>query len=306
MKKLQINKLNINFSVIIFSFIILFGILVIMYPMISNYKHHKDSLKMIEEYSKKTAKATDKVYNDLIHSAERYNHNLYVNGSFNSYVRPKDLAEEYPKQLNIAGNGIMAYIKIPKINVEVPIYHGTDDDVLQKGIGHFDRSSLPIGGASTHSILSGHRGFAAAKLFSDLDQMSKGDIFYIFVLNKRLTYRVSDVSVVLPEQADRLSISEGRDKVTLVTCTPFAVNTHRLLVTGDREVDLDAIDSIDNKKISVNDTIILSGFAFGIFSLSSTFYALIFWRRKKKIEEPRIYIVIDDKNKIIEDYIDII
>ena len=158
--------------------------------------------------------------------------NIYgdVFGSDDTQIEDTD----YWKALNVAEDGVMGYLSIPKINVRLAIYHGTAEDVLQTGIGHMNGTSLPIGGESTHSVLAAHRGLPAARLFTDIDQMQQGDMFYIHVLDETLAYQVDQILTVLPSDTDALQIEKGKDYVTLVTCTPYAVNTHRLLVRGTR------------------------------------------------------------------------
>ena len=158
--------------------------------------------------------------------------NIYgdVFGSDDTQIEDTD----YWKVLNVAEDGVMGYLSIPKINVRLAIYHGTAEDVLQTGIGHMNGTSLPIGGESTHSVLAAHRGLPAARLFTDIDQMQQGDMFYIHVLDETLAYQVDQILTVLPSDTDSLQIEKGKDYVTLVTCTPYAVNTHRLLVRGTR------------------------------------------------------------------------
>lgn len=143
-------------------------------------------------------------------------------------------AENYNSQLDIAGNGIIGYVIIPKIQVNLPIYHGTDAEVLDRGVGHLLGSSLPVGGKNTHTILSGHSGMASQKMFTDLEQLTHGDVFYLNVLGETLAYQVTEINTVLPYETDHLSIVPGKDLCTLVTCTPYGVNTHRLLVRGSR------------------------------------------------------------------------
>lgn len=145
---------------------------------------------------------------------------------------------EYEAQLNVAGNGIMGYIEIPGIKCSLPIYHGTDEAVLQIAVGHIPGSSLPVGGERSHCVLSGHRGLPSAKLFTDLDQMEEGDLFMLHVLDETLTYEVDQITVVLPEEVNDLELVEGEDYCTLVTCTPYGINTHRLLVRGRRTENL--------------------------------------------------------------------
>ena len=143
-------------------------------------------------------------------------------------------AENYDNQLNIAGNGIMGYVEIPKIQVNLPIYHGTDAEELDRGVGHLLGSSLPVGGENTHTILSGHSGMASQKMFTDLEQLTQGDVFYLNVLGETLAYQVTEINTVLPYETDLLGIAPGEDLCTLVTCTPYGVNSHRLLVRGSR------------------------------------------------------------------------
>ena len=166
-----------------------------------------------------------------IDAADAYNRQL--NTTPNSFYKP-DLVSGYAQTLDISGTGIMGYITIPKISVELPIYHGTDEGVLQVAAGHLEGSSLPVGGAGTHAVISAHRGLPSAKLFTNLDELEVGDRFTITVLNRVLTYEVDQISIVLPTEIDQLLPTEGMDYVTLMTCTPYGINTHRLLVRGHR------------------------------------------------------------------------
>ena len=171
-------------------------------------------------------------YARLWREAREYNRALAEQST--RYALTEEQKERYEKLLNVSGDGIMAYIEIPKIGCRLPIYHGTKESALQIAAGHLEWSSLPVGGESAHCVISGHRGLPRAKLFTDLDKMEEGDQFFITVLNKRLTYEVDQIQTVLPEETDSLAITEGKDYVTLVTCTPYAVNTHRILVRGHR------------------------------------------------------------------------
>ena len=166
-----------------------------------------------------------------IDAADAYNRQL--NTTPNSFYKP-DLVSGYAQTLDISGTGIMGYITIPKISVELPIYHGTDEGVLQVAAGHLEGSSLPVGGAGTYAVISAHRGLPSAKLFTNLDELEVGDRFTITVLNRVLTYEVDQISIVLPTEIDQLLPTEGMDYVTLMTCTPYGINTHRLLVRGKR------------------------------------------------------------------------
>lgn len=179
----------------------------------------------------------DSALREAKEQANIYNHSLIPGASTEDAYSQKGLqaaSEDYDSQLNIAGNGIMGYVEIPKISVNLPIYHGTENDSLERGIGHLLGSSLPVGGESTHAILSGHSGMASQKMFTDLGQLAAGDVFYLHVLNETLAYQVVEINTVLPYDTSLLGIVPGEDLCTLVTCTPYGVNTHRLLVCGSR------------------------------------------------------------------------
>jgi len=168
----------------------------------------------------------------ILEEAREYNRNLLKKE--NRYLLDDEEKEEYDSLLDLAGNGVIGYIQIKSIGVNLPVYHGTDESVLQVAIGHIEGTSLPVGGPSTHSALSGHRGLPSAKLFSDLDKVAEGDTFTITVLNQTITYEVDQIEVVEPEDTSLLNIVAGKDYVTLITCTPYGINTHRLLVRGRR------------------------------------------------------------------------
>ena len=208
-----------------------------LYPVVSNYVNQKYASEIFTAYQEIIAQ-TD--YTVLVQEQEKaiaYNKTLVPGTeSEGNYTQEALLSasEEYDSMLNLAGDGIMGYIEIPKINVHLPIYHGTGDSSLSKGVGHLLGSSLPIGGASTHTILSGHSGMASQTMFTDLEQLDIGDVFYLYVLDDVLAYQVAEINTVLPSDTSLLGIWEGEDCCTLVTCTPYKVNTHRLLVTGSR------------------------------------------------------------------------
>ena len=179
----------------------------------------------------------DSALREAKEQADIYNHSLIPGASTQDAYSQEGLqaaSADYDSQLNIAGNGIMGYVEIPKISVNLPIYHGTENDSLERGIGHLLGSSLPVGGESTHTILSGHSGMASQKMFTDLEQLTAGDVFYLHVLNETLSYQVVEINTVLPYDTSLLGIAPGEDLCTLVTCTPYGVNTHRLLVRGSR------------------------------------------------------------------------
>ena len=184
------------------------------------------------DYSTKVSEMDAKEYAALIEEAEAYN--AWLAGAGNSWTMDEEQKTRYEGLLNFTGTGVMGYIDIPKINVKLPIYHGTDEAVLQTSIGHIRETSLPVGGAGSHCALSGHRGLPSAKLFSDLDKVIEGDTFTLSILNETYTYQVDRIRVVQPSDVSALQIVPGEDLCTLITCTPYGINTHRLLVRGHR------------------------------------------------------------------------
>lgn len=215
--------------------IILIGCFVLLYPTISNFFAQKNGSYAIDSYNDTLNQLETAKKNEILEKAQAYNKTLIGNQTAGDPFSGTEAGQdEYWSLLDIEGNGLMGYIQIPKIHVELPIYHGTNENVLQKGIGHWKGSSLPVGGSSTHAVLTGHRGLPTIDLFSDLDQMTEGDVFYLKVLGETLAYQVDQIQTVLPEETESLQVYEGEDYVTLVTCTPYAVNTHRLLVRGTR------------------------------------------------------------------------
>ena len=206
-----------------------------LYPLISNYVNQKYASEIQIAYQELIQQTDDSVLQEAKQRAIAYNLAI-TPGTADAYSEEAlvSAAEDYDSQLDIAGNGIMGYVEIPKIQVNLPIYHGTDAEVLDRGVGHLLGSSLPVGGKNTHTILSGHSGMASQKMFTDLEQLSPGDIFYLNVLNETLAYQVTEINTVLPYETDLLGIVPGEDLCTLVTCTPYGVNTHRLLVRGYR------------------------------------------------------------------------
>ena len=211
---------------------LLAGALLLLYPTISDYWNSLHQSRAIASYAEQVADLDDNMYEQLWADARAYNETL--GSSTSRFVMTDEQKKVYDALLNIAGNGVMGYIEIPKIKCNLPIYHGTDESVLQIAIGHVQGSSLPVGGAGTHCVLSGHRGLPRAKLFTDIDQLTEGDVFLLRVLDETLTYEVDQIRTVLPDELDDLAIEEGKDYCTLVTCTPYGINSHRLLVRGHR------------------------------------------------------------------------
>ena len=211
---------------------LLAGALLLLYPTVSDYWNSFHQSRAIASYAEQVADLDDNMYEQLWADARASNETL--GSSTSRFVMTDEQKKVYDALLNIAGNGVMGYIEIPKIKCNLPIYHGTDESVLQIAIGHVQGSSLPVGGAGTHCVLSGHRGLPRAKLFTDIDQLTEGDVFLLRVLDETLTYEVDQIRTVLPDELDDLAIEEGKDYCTLVTCTPYGINSHRLLVRGHR------------------------------------------------------------------------
>ena len=205
------------------------GLLVLFYPTISEYYNSSRQSKAIVDYD--SLLTEEKNYTLDFEKANAYNQTL---SKMKSPLTDYKKLSDYEKLINVDGMGMMGYISIPKIKVEIPIYHGTSDIVLNSKVGHLEGSSLPVGGTSTHSVLSAHRGLPTAKLFSDLNKLEVGDTFVITVLDRKLTYQVDKITIVKPNDITDLKIVEGEDYVTLLTCTPYGINSHRLLVRGTR------------------------------------------------------------------------
>ena len=220
-----------NKSTIILILVFFVGLSVMLYPTISDYVNQRNQSRAVASYAQDVDSMTDADYSAYFDAADAFNAQVAANE--NALYRPDQLTD-YADTLDITGTGIMGYITISKIGVELPIYHGTSDSVLQIAAGHLEGTSLPVGGASTHAVISAHRGLPSAKLFTNLDQLEVGDTFTITVLDRVLTYEVDKISIVLPTETDELKIAEGKDYVTLMTCTPYGINTHRLLVRGHR------------------------------------------------------------------------
>ena len=238
-----------------------------LYPVISNVMNSSKAGVVINDYSSEVASNTVNKNEFLIEEARNYNKGLSTVNIVDAFTNPKENeSEKYKSILNINDNGMMGYLDIPKIDIKVPIYHGTSNEVLQKGVGHLEGSSFPVGGESTHSVLSAHSGLPSARLFTDLNQLKVGDMFYIYILDQVFAYKVDQVLVVEPADVDALDLQKGEDYVTLVTCTPYAVNTHRLLVRGTRvEYSPEVLESISVEKKLGSDDIILYSSLFIVF-----------------------------------------
>lgn len=222
----------IDKTTLILTGMLLAGLLLLLYPGISNYWNSLHSTQAIAGYTEQVAHLNQADYDKVWDDAEVYNRALAARD--NGFLLTAEQQEQYNSLLNISGMGIMGYVEIPTIDVSLPIYHGIEESVLQIAVGHLDWSSLPVGGTSTHCVLSGHRGLPSAKLFTNLDKLIVGDVFVLRVLDEVLTYEVDRISIVEPRDTNELQIIGGEDLCTLVTCTPYGINTERLLVRGHR------------------------------------------------------------------------
>ncbi len=264
---------------IIVAVIFLCGLSLFLYPTVSNlYNQHLNN-KLIGEYKEAFSSITPEEINKTMKDAVNFNENHGNEGKL------KELGLTYENVLNAADNGVMGYIEIPKISVSLIIYHTIEENVLQKGIGHVPETHLPVGGKNTHSVLAGHTGLPSAKLLTNIDHLKIGDRFYIHVLNEVLEYKIDDISVVEPDEVSRLNVISGKDCVTLVTCTPYGVNSHRLLVRGVRTdgSDLSAKeDGIVNELLNIDMKHLIT------FSLVGLFIIFIAIKKLRSIRKNRL------------------
>ena len=280
-------------SNLILVLILLAGVAIAGYPAFSDYWNSMHQTRAIAGYAERVAELTNDEYVAVWENALDYNRRLASDP--NPWAMTDEDIDDYERQLNVDGTGNMGFISIPRIDVNLPVYHGTSDSVLQTSIGHIDGTSLPAGSVhpdeddydkvefASHSVLSGHRGLPSAKLFSDLDVLEVGDVFYLTVLDQTLTYQVDKITVILPEDSSELALLPGKDYCTLMTCTPYGINTHRLLVRGVRvENDKELIDvrvTADALKI---DPLHVVPFVAGPVLLLMILWVVLFAGRKKK------------------------
>ncbi len=255
------------------------GAAIMLYPTFSDYWNSFHQSRAIAGYSDAVSNLNAEEYERIWQEAVAYNQNM--SGRSGLVLLTNSEMEEYERQLNVGGNGVMGYIEIAKINVSLPIYHGTSEAVLQVATGHIESSSLPVGGASTHCIISGHRGLPSAKLFTDLDQMSEGDIFQLKILNETLTYEVDQIRIVLPSELDELGIVRDQDYCTLVTCTPYGINSHRLLIRGKRIANPQAAAHVTADAVQI-DPVLVAPAAAAPMLLALTVWLIVNPGAKKK------------------------
>ncbi len=289
---------------VLFVIAILVGILVMCIPIISSNLNYRKSLEDIDNYSTGVSRNSNKINDVILEQAKKYNDSVVGTDFIASFSEDREESAEYLGQLNVNDDGIMGYIKIPRIDVEIPIYHGTSSKTLQKGVGHLEGSSLPIGGKGSHAILSGHRGLPSSKLFTDLDQLKKDDMFYIYVLDKVLAYKVDQVKVIEPDDTSDLAIVNDKDYITLVTCTPYALNTHRLLVRGERvEYNKDVLTSIKpSRKITITDIIFFGGLLLAAIIVVFAIRKIIVLSTKTKNDVE----VLDDSVETLEENVEVL
>ena len=273
---------------IFFALVFLAGAGVFLYPTVSDMWNQYRNARLVSRYDEAVTDLSDNEYEKLWNEAKEYNAEHPVNSIADAFGEKDDyvLTHPYDQVLDPNGEGLMGSIEIPKINAKLAIYHGLSKTVLEKGVGHVEGTSLPVGGKSTHAVLAAHRGLPSAKLFTDLDQMKKGDIFILHILGKNLAYKVDQIRTVLPEETGELDIVEGEDHVTLVTCTPYGVNTHRLLVRGIRTKYAEGEirnDETISQRLAVTDPrkVLAGGFAV-LVVLILLIYLSVRYRDKKR------------------------
>lgn len=263
-------------TIIISVILFLFALGLTLYPVVANYVNQKYASEVHTAYLEVVEQADDTALQEARELAILYNQAIVPGtAATDAYSKEAILSasEDYGHQLNVAGDGIMGYIEIPTINVNLPIYHGTGSDSLERGVGHLLGSSLPVGGESTHAILTGHSGMASQKMFTDLVQVEVGDVFYLHILDETLAYQVRELNTVLPHDTSLLGISTGEDLCTLITCTPYGINTHRLLVTGSRipyekaETIVEEITQQEQQPRSTWEEKYIAGIVAGIFAV---------------------------------------
>ncbi len=275
--------------------IFLVGTAVVSYPAISDWYNSRLQSRVVSNY--KDIVSTSQNLEQLKAAARAYNEQLYNGGA--NIAANESASDVYNDILNIAGDGVIGYIDIPIINQELPIYHGTEADVLQVAVGHAENSSFPIGGENTHALLLGHRGLPTARLFNDLDQLVKGDYFEIHVLDEVLVYEVYQIEIVEPVELDKLHIEDGEDLVTLITCTPYGINTHRLLIHG-RRIDAERQKEIiyaDARKINPAYAAITIGIILWAMTMVLILYYATRYRGRSLSRQERIR-----RNEIMDKY----
>ena len=260
--------------------LLLAGLSLLLYPTVSDYWNSFHQTRAIASYAETVAELDNTQYDALWDAAQRYNEALARRNM--TFFLSEAQEKEYESLLDVSGLGIMGYVEIPEINCSLPIYHGTEESVLQIAVGHIEWSSLPVGGESSHCVISGHRGLPSAKLFTNLDKLAEGDTFLIRVLDEVLTYEVDQILIVEPQETGALQIEEGKDYCTLVTCTPYGVNTHRLLVRGHRIENIEEAKTVRVTADAIQIEPLLVAPAVALPMLMILLVVLLIKTRKKK------------------------
>lgn len=276
-------KLKKRLPTIILLIILVIGLSLLLYPSVSNYIYSIHQTQSVADYCNSVLQVDNSGIVRLKEEIKSYNKSLSRNRQ--DFINGEPVGEKYKSLLNIDGSGMIGYITIDKIGVQLPIFHGTSESVLSNGVGHLEGSSLPFGGNGTHCVLTGHRGVPASELFSNLDDLDKGDIFTITVLDEMLVYEVDKISIVAPDDDSQLYISDNHDYVTLLTCTPYAVNTHRLLVRGKRVADISSSVRVIAEAVMVDSNLVALFIALPILLLFilivAVRYAVSAYKRKR-------------------------
>ena len=273
-----------HISTIILCITFITGLSLLLYPTVSNYWNAQHQTQAVVDYTERIERMDDSEKLAEIDRAREYNSLLVDNGR--RFSPNKEEKEFYNSVLSVDDNGMMGYITIPELRLKLAIYHGVDESVLQVGIGHIEGSSLPVGGESTHCVISGHRGLPSAKLFTDIDKLVIGDVFMLHVYDELLTYEVDQILIVEPEDYSALAIEEGEDYCTLVTCTPYGINTHRLLVRGHR-IENRAIDGtrVTSDAIKVNKYLVIAGLSLLLLFVYYLFVLIVRLYKKKRHDD---------------------
>ena len=264
---------------------IVIGVGLLLYPTIANYWNSFHQTRAIMSYNESVASLSQKDYDKILKDAKEYNRKLGETGII--WNMSDEQKAEYNKQLNVDGTGIMGYVTIPQFRIKAPIYHGTNEGVLQTAIGHLEQTSLPIGGKSSHSQISGHRGLPSARLFTDIDKIREGDTWTMTILDKTVTYQCDKISIVEPDDLSKLSIKKGKDLCTLITCTPYGINTHRLLVRGHRIPNADGSAALTADAVQVEPRYVIPFIAAAILILV-IIISVISSKRARKYDPDRI------------------
>jgi sortase A len=267
-----------HFTTILLLLIFLAGLCLLLYPTFSNWWNSFHQSRAIAAYVEAVEDMSQAQREAMLAQAQEYNQKIASQG--NAFVLTEEQEAAYRDTLDVSGTGIMGYIHIPKIGVSLPIYHGTDETVLQVAVGHLSGTSLPVGGESTHTVLSGHRGLPSAKLFTDLDELTVGDTFTLTVLGQTLTYQVDQIRTVEPDDTSELNIESGKDYCTLVTCTPYGVNSHRLLVRGVRVDVAEELGTVASEAVKIPTYLVIP--AVGVPLLLVLLALLLVVNRRKK------------------------